>query len=276
MQSIINLSPGTHTPDSSWNNAMVIFNLTNGYATVNLPKADTLPALFEFSYQVKSVGSYPVEFKTTDQGDVLNGHWRTHHPTFTGDTHTGWGDAQAFGLFASLTQTSGKVWKCSETEYGFSKSRGVIADPMSQDTVTVDSGGIWNVTPRSSGEVVAVTNAATSNNPAGDIFLDFGNLKDWCPAHIVPGWNQGNYLYHTVTVHKVDDTKVTNVGRVVGIGSFHSSAPRVTPSNDPQITGLDRGYFYLTKPSTVRLKVTQNSIDILDYWEVSNIPSART
>jgi hypothetical protein len=275
---IINLGGGNHTPDSTWNNALVVFDLSTN-ATVNLPKADTLPANFEFSYILKSVTSHGVEFRTSDDGDVLNGHWRTKHPVITNGVHTGWGDAMRWGLFACLTQTSGKVWKLSDTEYGFSKSQCLFGDPISQDTVTVLDvvGSVWKPTPKSSGEVIAVTNAAQGSTPAGDIFLDFGNLKDWCPAHLVSSFGFGNYLNQIITIHKVDDTKVSGTGRVVGIGSFHSSAPRCIPSNDHLINpGYDRGFFYLTKPSTCRLRVTQNQLEILDYWEHSNIPTART
>lgn len=266
---------GDHTPDSSWAGKRHLFDLTAG-ARVLLPKASTMPDDFEFEFQLVSINSNSVEFRTTDQGDSLNGHWRTHHPVIQNGVHTGWGDEMRWGLFAGLTQTSGKVWKRSATEWGFAKWGGIAADPMSQDTVTVEVGGVWQPTPRSSGETIVVTNAAQGNTPASDIFLDFGNLKDWCPAHLDGSFGFGNYLNHCITIQKVDDTKVSGSGRVVGIGSFHSSAPRVTPSNDPGITGLDRGYFYLTKPSVVRLKITQSSMEVLSYFEYGMIPQGRS
>ena len=270
---------GEHFVDESWNGNRHVFELYSG-ATLRLPSAGSIADEFAFDFDLATPGSHAIEVKTTDPNDALNGHWRTNHPQWQrdgagdyvldGNGHrifTGWGAAQLWGLFAAPTQSSGRVWKRDAWNWGMVTHRGISGHIVSQDTYTHTSPSlVGNVTPKSSGEVCVVNCEVGEFGPA-DMFLSFGNLLDWCPEHLNPDFLYGNYLHHILHVRKDDNSPCK-----VALGM--SDGTGFTPSNDIAVTGNDRGYLYLTRPSTVSLRVTQVRVDVLHYFDHATLPSS--
>lgn len=235
---ILVLGAGDHVPDASWDDREVWFT---DAARVMLPPANFLPSGFRCRFRKADPNSGLVEIRPTDPLDRLNHFWTAAAP---------------YGLFLNLTQQMADLSCDGANDYalaGLSLHHNV---PQSQRTITVPS---WNMTPAS---VNCILQCNTQS--AGQaIFIAIAPITQFCPTSPVQG---GNYHSFVFWAQKVDAG--------AGVIAFaRGDGGRIEPSNDPLITGLNRGYYYLKRQwDCAQFYITAGGIFVISQFQAADMP----
>lgn len=231
---IITINHGTYIPDATWDGKLVVVDNPGGGTVIALPQADTMPTGLTFRIRKLDPTSNAVQVKTTHADDALNHFWKTTRPTLDANGNLNGSEAQPYGLFLNLTQQAAMITCDGVANWHMDGMTFHRNFPQSQRTVIVPS---WQLTPESINETVFcdVTQAG------GNIFISINQIADFCPKSFT---TLGNYHAFVVRLVKVDSGAgvVGMAGAVVG-----GNRQFINPNNDPELYGLNRGYYYLTK-----------------------------
>lgn len=238
-------------PDASWNGDDVWIDCTNGPAHMMYPAANTLPAGWRLNSIVKAdPGANMIYNKVTSANDRLNWNWRSSHP---------------YGRILNQPYQVGEMLCDGVNDFVLSARMATRNVPQSHRTFAYQSHGSgWWLTPESENELVLVV---ADQAPLGvDMCVYIAHTSVWCPTTTWPNGTVGNYNTCVAWVrHEAGE------GRRIAI--IPTGGDIIMPNNDPQITGLNRGIVYLTKPGdTVMLYIAADTIRCISQGRKAYLP----
>lgn len=151
-----------------------------------------------------------------------------------------WSASHKYGRFLNLTSDFARISYNGNDEYAIANLSPHRGEERSQRSLTTSAYSYCPIGPVDENETIVVDASACG----GNVMLEIEPLSVWCPPSRVTG---GHYPQYKFSVMKVDSA----AGGKVGIRTVTSlrgpDGPPIFGSNDPAVTGLNRGYYYLTQ-----------------------------